>query len=56
MTDDKLRQATPAVSWVFESVIGKACALPSARLIAHREIQLPPTGARDDGGGKKGSL
>ncbi len=39
--------------WAFESVIchllfviGKACALPSARLIPHREIQLPPSGGR----------
>src|SRR5260221_523119 len=54
-TKDKLRNRFPSSVWGFESVIfyllffiGKTGALLSARLIPHREIQLPPSGGQDD--------
>src|SRR5258707_13301280 len=57
MTDLKTKNAGSSLSQFvichLSFVIGKACALPSARLIPHREIQLPPIGGRDDAGERK---
>src|SRR5258707_3956789 len=57
MTDLKTKNAGSSLSQFvichLSFVIGKACALPSAQLISHREIQLPPNGGRDDAGERK---